>query len=143
MKRIFLILTILCALAITASAQTQTQTPILVTAANNGVPTDYISGVVLNFGYLYIVTYTQNLDIKVNVPEDGKLITTGTVVLRANNKDYPVSYAGPAPFFDKFQQINIPIPPDEFPVGATVYLRVCDQQGNCKNSTGATVRVAP
>src|SRR5262249_43566719 len=119
-------------------------TPILVTAADNGVPTDGLSGIVLNFGFLYIVTYAQNVDVKVNVPDgEGGRITTGSVTLRVNSRNYPVSYAGPAPFFAGFQQINIPIPPDEFPAGQTVYLRICDNAGNCKNSTGATIRVSP
>ncbi len=147
MRKILITLTILGAFAISASAQDHTVSPppILVTASDNGKPTDGLAGVILSFGPLYIVAYAQNVDIKVNVPDGhGGFVTDGTVVLRVNHKDLPVSYAGPAPFFPNFQQINIgPIPPDEFPAGATVYLRVCDQASNCKNSTGATVRVAP
>lgn len=113
----------------------------LLTSYDNGAPTDNLSGVVLDFGILFVVTYAQNLDIYVNVPDGhGGKITGGTVSLRVNDKSYPVSYAGPAPGFTGFQQINIPIPRDDFPNGATVYLRTCDSAGNCRNSTGATVR---
>lgn len=147
MIKFLITLTLFAALAISALAQSteyKDTTPILITASDNGAPTDGLAGVVLNFGFLYIVTYGQNIDIKVNVPDgEGGRITTGTVTLRVNSKNYPVSYAGPAPFFAGFQQINIPIPPDEFPAGQTVYLRVCDAAGNCKNSTGATIRVSP
>jgi len=115
--------------------------PILVTSADNGVPNDNLAGVVLHFGQLYLVTYARNIGVLVNAPgADGTFVTTGSVQLRVNGKSYPASFVGPAPFFDGFQQVNIPIPPDEFPDGAEAYLRVCGLDGACVNSTGATVK---
>ena len=121
--------------------QTQTPPPIVVTSSDNGKPTDDLAGVVLDFGLLYLVVYTQGVYVQVSVDDgNGGIITTGSVTLRAGDKSFRATYAGPAPFFPNFQQINFPIPRDQFPANQTVYLRVCDHFGNCRNSTGATIR---
>jgi hypothetical protein len=141
MRRFLIILTIFFALTISARAQISDAPVVLVTAAENGKPTDALGGIVLDFGALYLVTYATNLDVRVNVPDrNGAIITTGTVTLRAGKKSFPASFAGFAPFFPGYFQINVPIKPDEFPWDEPAYFRVCDLAGRCKNSTGATVK---
>lgn len=142
--RIVAVILLLGAVALTsgrAAVAQEKPTPILATSYDNGVPTDNLAGVVLDLGVLYLVTYTQGVDVLVNVPDgQGGRLNTGTVTLRAGDQSFPATYAGPAPFFTGFQQVNVLIPRDQFPAGQTVYLRVCDTAGNCRNSTGATIK---
>ena len=93
----------------------------------------------LDLGPVYTILVGRNIDVSVGVKGAPD---TGTVTLIINGEAYPATYVGPTPGFNPFDlvQINAVINPNVLVKPASLYLRVCDSEGNCKNSIGATLR---